>query len=317
MTDVFILSALGLLGVASVACSGSKAGDSTSTHPVDAGGASGFTQEGGASSLAGLSSAGNGASSGGNNGSAGSAGGTPAQGGGAIASAGSAGQPELGPLGPAPDFGPNVLIFDGTKDMATTQAQIKTISDQQASAQFSSNRYALLFKPGKYQLDVKIGFYMQVLGLGATPDDVQVTGAVRARSDWNNGNATLNFWREAENISAVPMLDNNANTWAVSQGTALRRAHLMGPLNLSDGGYASGGYIADTLVDGVVASGAQQQFFTRNSSWTSWNGGVWNMVFSGIDNAPPDTWPAKPYTVTAKTPVIREKPYLTIDADGL
>ncbi len=236
--------------------------------------------------------------------------------GGSPTSAGAGGSAEAGPLGPAPDFGSNVLIFDPTKDMAVQQAQIKTISDAQASAQFSTNRYALLFKPGKYQLDVKVGFYMQVLGLGPAPDDVQITGAVRARSDWNNGNATLNFWREAENFSALPTLDNNANVWAVSQGTALRRAHLKGPLNLSDGGYASGGYVADTLVDGAVSSGAQQQFFTRNAAWASWNGGVWNMLFSGTVAPPAGAWPAKPYTVVEKTPLIREKPYLSVDSAG-
>ena len=202
--------------------------------------------------------------------------------------------------------------------MATIQTQITGVSDKMAvrASQFSTDRYAYLFKPGQYQLDVKLGFYMQVLGLGLSPDDVQITGAVRSRADWNNNNATLNFWRSAENLSTVATIDNNSNVWAVSQGSALRRVHLKGPLNLSDGGYASGGFIADAQVDGPVASGSQQQFFSRNASWTSWTGGVWNMVFTGIAQAPAGLWPTSPFTVVPKTPVIREKPYLSIDNMG-
>jgi hypothetical protein len=220
------------------------------------------------------------------------------------------------PLGPAPDFGPNVLIFDPTMPMATIQAQLDTVLGKQAGNQFGTNRYAYFFKPGKYDLDVKLGFYMQVLGLGQTPDDVQITGSVRSKADWFGGNATLNFWRAAENLSVVPTQDSNVEIWAVSQGTSLRRTHVKGPVTLSDGGYSSGGFMADSQIDGPVTSGTQQQFFSRNSGWAGWGGGVWNMVFSGIDHPPQGAWPTLPYTVVAKTPLIREKPYLTIDSDG-
>lgn len=37
------------------------------------------------------------------------------------------------------------------------------------------------------------------------------------------------------------------------------------------------------------------------------------MVFVGDRNPPSGTWPEKPFTVVEKTPVLREKPYLTID----
>lgn len=43
-----------------------------------------------------------------------------------------------------------------------------------------------------------MGFYTHVLGLGASPDDVKITGAVRSKAGWFNGNATQNFWRAAE-----------------------------------------------------------------------------------------------------------------------
>ncbi len=91
----------------------------------------------------------------------------------------------------------------------------------QQSGQFSSNRYAYLFKPGHYDLDVQVGFYMQVAGLGQSPDDVSITGAVRSKATWMKGNATCNFWRCAENLSVTPTRDGDVDVWAVSQGTAL------------------------------------------------------------------------------------------------
>ncbi len=75
--------------------------------------------------------------------------------------------PAATPSGPgqaAPDFGPNVLVFDPS--MTKIQSQIDEVFRQQERSQFGPNRYALLFKPGKCDLDVQVGFYTQVLGLG-------------------------------------------------------------------------------------------------------------------------------------------------------
>ena len=41
--------------------------------------------------------------------------------------------------------------------------------------QFSKLRYAFLFKPGTYPLDVPVGFYTQVVGLGKNPSDTVLT----------------------------------------------------------------------------------------------------------------------------------------------
>ena len=222
------------------------------------------------------------------------------------------------PSGPgqaaAPDFGPNVLVFDPS--MTNIQSQLDAIFRKQESNQFGSDRYAYLFKPGQYRLDVQMGFYMQALGLGQSPDRVAITGAVRSTAGWMRGNATCNFWRAVENLSVTPTQDRNPDIWAVSQGTALRRVHVKGDLNLWDGGWSSGGFIADCLIDGRVNSGSQQQWLSRNAQWGSWTGGSWNMVFVGVVNPPAGTWPASPYTVIDRTPVIREKPYLFIDKAG-
>jgi hypothetical protein len=213
-----------------------------------------------------------------------------------------------------PDFGPNVLIFDPS--MTTIQQQIDAVFAKQESNQFGSGRFAYLFKPGEYKLDVQVGFYMQVAGLGRSPDAVSITGAVRSKATWMQGNATCNFWRCAENLSVTPTLDDNVNVWAVSQATALRRIHVKGNLNLSDHGWSSGGFIADCKIDGQVDSGTQQQWLSRNADWGSWRGGSWNMVFVGTNNPPTGNWPDKPYTVIDQTPVVREKPYLVIDDSG-
>jgi hypothetical protein len=215
----------------------------------------------------------------------------------------------------APDFGTNVLIFDPS--MTNIQQTIDAVFMKQERNQFGPDRFAYFFKPGKYNLDVQVGFYMQVLGLGRSPESVVITGAVRSKAAWmRNHNATCNFWRCAENLSVIPTQDQNTNIWAVSQATALRRVHVKGALKLSDGGWSSGGFLADCQIDAQVNSGSQQQWFSRNTQWGSWKGGSWNMVFVGTVNPPAGSWPEAPYTVIEETPVIREKPYLFIDERG-
>jgi hypothetical protein len=219
------------------------------------------------------------------------------------------------PAGAAPDFGPNVLIFDPA--MTNIQSRMDAVFRKQERNQFGPDRYAYLFKPGKYDLDVQVGFYMQVLGLGKSPDDVAITGAVRSKARWMaNNNATCNFWRCVENLSVTPTQDRNVNIWAVSQATAMRRVHVKGALNLWDGGWSSGGFLADSKIDGQVNSGSQQQWLSRNAEWGGWRGANWNIVFVGTVNPPTGQWPKPPYTVIEKTPVIREKPYLFIDEAG-
>jgi len=237
-------------------------------------------------------------------------------------------------VGVPPDFGPNVLIFDPSMGATAIQGQLDKIATQQNAptpqnapvgfgygAEYSTNRYAYFFKPGQYTADVKIGYYVQALGLGHSPDDVTITGAIRSKADWRTddpGDALLNFWRGAENLAVVPTLaaDNRIDVWGVSQATHLRRLHVQGSMVLSDGGYSSGGFIADSKIDVKVTSGTQQQFFTRNTDLTSWQGGAWNMVFVGDGQTPTGTWPTAPNTVVATTPLVREKPFLFIEKNG-
>jgi hypothetical protein len=216
---------------------------------------------------------------------------------------------------PMPNFGPNVQIFNPSMPSVEIQREIDKVYAVQQNNQFGSERNALLFLPGQYHVDVPVGFYTQVLGLGATPDAVHIAGNVHADASLPNNNATCTFWRDAEGFSVSPA--GGTMQWAVSQAVPFRRMHVLGNLVLHQHrGWASGGWLSDTLVDGNTDSGSQQQWISRNSEWGSWTGSNWNMVFVGVVHPPAGEWPSPPYTKIAKTPIVREKPFLEVDAKG-
>ncbi|MGW6306376.1 coagulation factor 5/8 type domain-containing protein [Streptomyces niveus] len=213
------------------------------------------------------------------------------------------------------DLGPNVIVFDPSTP--NIQGRLDEVFKQQESAQFGSGRYQFLFKPGTYNgLNAQLGFYTSVSGLGLSPDDVSINGDVTVDAGWFNGNATQNFWRSAENLSLNPV--NGTNRWAVSQAAPFRRMHVKGGLNLAPDGYgwASGGYIADSKIDGSVGPYSQQQWYTRDSQVGGWQNAVWNMTFSGVEGAPAQSFPDPPYTTLETTPISREKPFLHLDGDA-
>ncbi|WHY17218.1 discoidin domain-containing protein [Paenibacillus sp. G2S3] len=217
-------------------------------------------------------------------------------------------------------FGPNVYVFDPTMSATDIQNITSSVFNTLESNEFSSDRKAFLFKPGAYNVNFNVGFYTQVSGLGQNPNDVNITGGLNINADWDNGNATRNFWRTIENLSITP--SSGTTQIAVSQAAPLRRLHIKGQLDLFDfdsnwnAGWASGGFLADSIVDSTVVPASQQQWFSRNSQWGSWSNGVWNMVFVGVTNPPTGQFPDPPYTVVDRTPVIREKPYLYINGAG-
>ncbi len=221
-----------------------------------------------------------------------------------------------------PNFGPNVRIFDPGMSAATIQAQLDTDFNNQKdtlTAQMADRRVAHLFKPGTYNnVHDNVGFYTSVAGLGQNPGDVLINGdvTVDAFNASDNGVALQNFWRSAENMAVNP--SGGQERWAVAQAAPFRRMDVRGGLQLypASYGFASGGYIADTKVAGQAASVSQQQWYTRDSQLGSWNGGVWNMVFSGTSGAPANTFPNPPETTLATTPVSRDVPYLYVDGTG-
>jgi len=212
-----------------------------------------------------------------------------------------------------------VAVFDASMPAAEIQAQIDKVYKVQQHNEFGSERNAFLFLPGEYKIDVPVGFYTEVIGLGATPDSVHIAGNVHSDASLGHDNATCTFWRAAEGFSVTPVggAANGTMQWAVSQAVPFRRMHVLGSMVLNQNrGWASGGWMSDTLVDGNVGSGTQQQWISRNSEWGSWTGANWNMVFVGIPKPPEGEWPKPPYTKVAQTPVVREKPFLVVDAKG-
>ncbi|WP_425433620.1 adenylyl cyclase [Kineococcus rhizosphaerae] len=239
----------------------------------------------------------------------------------------------------AGNLGTTTTVFTPQTPLAEIQAKVDEVYARQVNNQFGTQRYALLFAPGTYGTDahplqIKVGYYTEVAGLGASPDDVTINGKVevynRCLADGGTANciALDNFWRSVSNFHlAVNGTGQDgcragANFFAVSQASPMRRVHVTGgTLSLMDyctagPQYASGGFIADSQA-GAVVNGSQQQWLIRNSTVGSWSNGVWNQVFSGVEGAPSGaTFPDPPYTTLDTTPVSREKPYLFTDASG-
>ena len=215
-----------------------------------------------------------------------------------------------------PNFGPNTYVFDSTMSSSSIQTTLDNVFNTQKVNQFGTQRYALLFKPGTYSVEANIGYYTTIQGLGQNPDNVTINGDVTVDSFDGTGNATQNFWRSAENMAINPSAGNDR--WAVAQAGPFRRMDVHGGLELypASYGYASGGYIADSKVTGQVSSASQQQWYSRDSNFGSWNGSVWNMVFSGVNGAPAQSFPSPPMTTLATTPVSRDVPYLYVDSAG-
>ena len=238
-----------------------------------------------------------------------------------------------------PDLGPNVVVFDPSMPISEIQAKVDAVNAEQIDAEMGTQRYALLFKPGVYGTDaqplqMKVGYYTEVAGLGASPTDVTINGKIEVynRCLENGGTsnclALVNFWRTLSNLSlringaGQDGCRASANFWAVSQAVSMRRVDISGAnLSLMDyctagPQYASGGYIADSRT-GFVINGSQQQWLTRNSEIGGWSNGVWNAVFAGVEGAPTDeAFPNPPYTTLDTTPLSREKPYLFLDEAG-
>jgi len=235
----------------------------------------------------------------------------------------------------APDFGPNVKIIDPSMSLGDIKATLDSISDQQVPSQFGTGRYAVLFMPGTYgtaqnPLEFQIGYYTDVAGLGASPNEVTINGEANVHNQClgpnsNDCTALVNFWRSLANLTInVPGAtgcDDSAEFWATSQATSMRRVQINGFTSLMDycsqPAFASGGFIADSkFTDSTVLNGSQQQYLVRNSDLDGWTNGVWNQVFAGVQGAPAQAFPSPPYTTLATTPVSREKPFLYVDSNG-
>lgn len=220
-------------------------------------------------------------------------------------------------LDATPDFGANVKVFTPADSAATIQTYIDNVYAAQHTAQFGLRRDAILFTPGTYSPHIPIGFNTQVAGLGDHPDAVNLTGWLEAPPDFlADNNGTQTFWRIIENFKNSYTTTNML--WAVSQAAPMRRVHHTGSVDLHRNyGWESGGFIADSAVDGYLLMGSQQQWYTRNSAIANAVEGTWNITFQGTTGTKHQAaFPSGPLTDIASTPVIREKPFLFVDRDG-
>ncbi len=185
-----------------------------------------------------------------------------------------------------PDFGPNVLIFNPSMPAADIQAQIDKVYAIQQHSEFGSARYAFLFLPG----DISRRRARRLLHRSHRP-----RSHARRRPHHRQRPLRRQPAPQQRHLHLLArrrgLLRHSRPTgtmqWAVSQAVPFRRMHVLGNLVLHQHhGWASGGWISDSLIDGNVDSGSQQQWISRNSEWHSWTGANWNMVFVGVKDPP-------------------------------
>ncbi|WBU37339.1 adenylyl cyclase [Homoserinibacter sp. YIM 151385] len=262
-----------------------------------------------------------------------------------------------------PDFGPNVTIIDpswSTDRINTTLAGLADepeFSENRHAVLFKPGSYGSAAGQDDPLnatdiVNADVGYYTSIAGLGGQPGDVHINGSLHvepvqgsATEPWNANDpgSLTRFWRSMSNLQINPIQrpigadaarahpegvveQPHAFRWAVSQAAPMRRMDIQGGITLFGryGAFSSGGYLANSKVAGTVYSGSQQQYFTRNSEIGNWEGGVWNMVFSGVEGAPAPTYPGPrvedpmivPNTVVEQTPLSREAPFLTVDEHG-
>ena len=157
---------------------------------------------------------------------------------------------------------------------------------------FSNERKVIFFEPREepYRVQVQVGYYVQVAGLGAAAEDVQFADAIDGKvkkgpycpAYFNEKLKDLTildtFWRSAENFKNT---SKDGQQWAVSQAAPIRRVHATHDFHLDDGAaQASGGHLANVQVDGTLVFGAQQQFCAKSvTAGGDINLGAWSNVF--------------------------------------
>jgi hypothetical protein len=208
--------------------------------------------------------------------------------------------------------------FSTNKVYTNTQEKIDFIYEKQQYNEFGKERYAILLLPGTYKLNIKLGYYTSIIGLGKRPIDVNIIGNVEVENQGKEAfpGALNNFFRSCENVTLSP--PNKSVMWRVSQACPLRSVLINGDLYLSESpGYASGGFMADCKVTGNIYCGIQQQWITRNCNFNKINGTNWNLVCVGClgeigGNKTCEN--NKQLTTNIEfTPIIASKPYIYWD----
>jgi hypothetical protein len=132
--------------------------------------------------------------------------------------------------------------------------------------------------PAVNSVDVPVGLYTGVMGLGASPDATKIAGNTHADANHEHNDATTTFWRGAQESRSRRrparcsgrFRRRSATSMHVRRGLVLHQHH----------GWASGGWMSDSIVDGNIDSGSHQQWISHNCDWKSCTGSNWNMCSS-------------------------------------
>ena len=239
-------------------------------------------------------------------------------------------------------------IYNAVNDVYKYQGDVDANGTSHSGQQFGTGRYAFAFKSGDYSKmaadHFNMSYYMQILGLGKLPTDVTIKN-VHVPPVLDNSNVTCNFWMGIENISIAPVGFNTNDAyfdfqWAVSQAAPARRLDVKRSIRLNYmwDGWASGGYVADSVIHGDAGSWSQQQYYLRNDeikgdlygiNWnlvtqgcTGMNGTNWNNTVSKFPMYQLESGLGKTnwksggkYTILNSTDALREKPFLYFDED--
>ena len=166
----------------------------------------------------------------------------------------------------SPEFGENVWIMDPAMATSLVQGIFDCLLNLQGDNEMGSERYSVFFLPGTYgsvtePLNVRIGYYTEIAGLGETPEETVINGKIEVYNrcfvadEYNAGMfkpgspengaicfALNNFWRSLANLSInivhSPTTDQCRKTamfYAISQASSLRRVDIRGgDLSLMD-----------------------------------------------------------------------------------
>ena len=73
-----------------------------------------------------------------------------------------------------------------------------------------------LARAGAHAVDIRVGYYTSVVGLGRSPADVEIRNVICENGDFDfAGGALSNFWRSAENFKTKPTLVFNSEVRAL------------------------------------------------------------------------------------------------------
>ena len=197
----------------------------------------------------------------------------------------------------------NAIIFDPAGSWSVTDSNFKTTrgtnlkaklddiyntmqhKTDSTSGEFSQNRFALMFKPGQYNLSFQMGYYTHVQGLAVNKEGVIFNGTINVPPAPPAGYLD-NFDRALYNLTIDPP-GEATQVFGTSQASPIRRVKCTGNFALAERfqdqeQFSSGGFMSDCFISGTMDMYSQQQFYVQDSSAKTFKGGAWNFLLMGV-----------------------------------